>query len=92
MACKTNYLKQIPSTQRILSYLYRLQKTKDTCYGSQIHKELDITYSHVSKIIVFLMVKGYVKSVNGGRKKFLELSKKGNVLAKACYVIEKECE
>ena len=63
---------------RVLRYLNRY----DVVYESQIAKELDITYSHVVKIMNMLKVDGSITFRRDGRTKYVSLTPKGKVLAK----------
>lgn len=57
--------------------LVTIRRSRDEVYGSVISKKIDTTYAHTVKILGELESKGFIKSEKDGRKKVLELTKKG---------------
>lgn len=69
---------EFPYWMKVLRYLNRYD---DDVYPSQVAKELDVTYSHTTKIMSMLEDDGLLSFKFYGRTKFVSLTVKGKVLA-----------
>ena len=69
--------------------LVNLKKNSRMRYGSILAKEVDCTYSHAVKILQTLEELGLVVFQKKGRIKLIQLTKKGNEVAKAKENIKK---
>lgn len=66
-----------PFWMRVLRYLGRY----DVVYESQVAKDLNITYSHIVKIMSMLKVDSLITFRLDGRTKYISLTVKGKLLA-----------
>lgn len=68
-------------------YQYKLQNKE--VYSSRLSKDLDITYSHLVKIVNHLEEDGLVQGEKQGRLRMLSLTDKGTRVAEHVHVLQK---
>jgi DNA-binding MarR family transcriptional regulator len=68
---------------RVLAYIQKSEKT----HQMAISRDLDLTYSHISKMIPILEERGVLKTALMGRKRVIELTPEGTRLAKNCLPV-----
>lgn len=74
-------MKDIFLNEKPVMTLVVIRRHRDDVYCSVVSKRIDTTYAHTVKIISKLEDKGLIKSKKKGRKKFLELTDKGQEYA-----------
>jgi len=74
-------MKDIFLNEKPVMTLVVIRRHRDEVYCSVVSKRIDTTYAHTVKIISKLEDKGLIKSKKKGRKKFLELTDKGEEYA-----------
>lgn len=73
---------------KILSTVYK----NEGIWLTKISKILDITYSHLVKLVNKLEKEGFVQLKKAGRTKFVSLTEKGKAVAEHIIKIEKIVE
>lgn len=77
-------------TVRVLFYLYGNGQEK--VYGSKLSYRLNVTLSHIIKVIRKLLDEGYVTKKENGRVKYIELTEKGKRVAKKLHELNEILE
>ena len=77
---------EIPRWMEVMAYIFR----NDGDNLSKIHIRLNITYSHVSRLVQALVDLKMIRKKKIGRQSIVTLTEKGRVMAECCYVINKK--
>jgi predicted transcriptional regulator len=66
------------------------ESNKSSMNISRIAKSINMTYSHVTKVIPYLTKNGMTSTRISGRERFVKLTKKGDTIATYLVLMKKE--